>query len=102
MVVILQKFQTSLNHVLSSFDIDLTIATFSPIVSQISIETHRHRRARKWEVLKIHPGELMAHWTFELKFPYDSQFLFVMLMFAVGEDETLELLTQAQCQVITS
>jgi hypothetical protein len=45
-------------------------------------------------VLKIHPDELMALLTFEVKFPYITQFLFRSLMFTTGEDRTLELLTQ--------
>jgi hypothetical protein len=64
------------------------------ILSQISVEIRRQRRTRKGEVLKIHPGELMAHWTFEVKFLFGTQFLFRILMFATGEDETLELLTR--------
>jgi hypothetical protein len=36
----------------------------------------------------------MAPWTFEVKFPYNTQFLFGTLMFAAGEDGTLELLTR--------
>jgi hypothetical protein len=34
----------------------------------------------------------MAPWTFEVKFSYDTQFLFGSLMFVVGEDGNLELL----------
>jgi hypothetical protein len=36
----------------------------------------------------------MAPWTFSLKFPYDTQFIFEPLMFTAGEDESLELLTR--------
>jgi hypothetical protein len=36
----------------------------------------------------------MAPCTFNIKFPYDTQFTFGSLMFAAGEDENLELLTQ--------
>jgi hypothetical protein len=36
----------------------------------------------------------MAPWTFNIKFPYDTQFIFGSLMFAVGDDGNLELLTQ--------
>jgi hypothetical protein len=36
----------------------------------------------------------MAPWTFIIKFTYDIQFIFRSLMFATGEDENLELLTQ--------
>jgi hypothetical protein len=35
----------------------------------------------------------MASWTFNMKFPNVTQFLFGSLMFAVGEDGNLELLT---------
>jgi hypothetical protein len=45
-------------------------------------------------VLKINPDEVMAPWTFEVKFSYDTQFLSGSLMFIVGEDVTLEFLTQ--------
>jgi hypothetical protein len=41
------------------------------------------------------PSEwLMAPWTFNIKFPYDTQFISGSLMFVVGEDGNLELLTQ--------
>jgi hypothetical protein len=46
------------------------------------------------EALKIHLRELMAPWTFEAKFSYDTQFLFGSLMFTVGEDGTHVLLTR--------
>jgi hypothetical protein len=36
----------------------------------------------------------MAPWTFNIKFPYNTQLTFESLMFAVGEDDNLELLTQ--------
>jgi hypothetical protein len=36
----------------------------------------------------------MAPWTFNIKFSYDNQFTFGSLMFAVGEDGNLELLTR--------
>jgi hypothetical protein len=36
----------------------------------------------------------MAPWTFIIKFPYGTPFIFESLMFATGEDENLELLTQ--------
>jgi hypothetical protein len=39
-------------------------------------------------------GWLMAPWTFSVKFPYDTQFIFGLLMFAAGEDGNLELLTR--------
>jgi hypothetical protein len=40
----------------------------------------------------------MAYWTFNIKFPYDTQFIFRSLMFATGEDKNLELLTRDQCK----
>jgi hypothetical protein len=55
---------------------------------------HRQIRARKGEALKIRPGESMAHWTFNVKFPYNTQFIFRSLMFAAREDKNLKLLTQ--------
>jgi hypothetical protein len=36
----------------------------------------------------------MAPWTFNIKFTYATQFTFGSLMFVVGEDGNLELLTQ--------
>jgi hypothetical protein len=36
----------------------------------------------------------VAPWTFNIKFPYDTQFTFEPLMFATREDVNLELLTQ--------
>jgi hypothetical protein len=54
----------------------------------------RQRHARKGEVLKIYLGGLMAPWTFNVKFLYDMQFHVGSLMFAAGEVENLELLTQ--------
>jgi hypothetical protein len=70
------------------------IVMLPPILSQISAEIHQQRCARKGGVLKIHPSELMAHWTFRVKFLYDTQFLFGTLMFAAVEDGTLRLLTR--------
>jgi hypothetical protein len=35
---------------------------------------------------------LMAPWTFNIKFPYNTQIIFGSLMFVVGEGENLELL----------
>jgi hypothetical protein len=43
----------------------------------------------------------MAPWTFNVKFSYDTQFIFGSLMFNAREDGDLELLTQAQHQVIS-
>jgi hypothetical protein len=45
-------------------------------------------------VLKLHPGELMAPWIFEVNFPYVIEFLFGTLMFAARKDRILELLTR--------
>jgi hypothetical protein len=68
---------------------------FPLILSQIFAKIRRWRRARKGKSLKIRPGELMAPWTFEVKFPYGTQFLFGTLMFTAGEDRTIELLTHS-------
>jgi hypothetical protein len=38
--------------------------------------------------------KIMSHWTFSIKFSYDTQFTFVSLMFAVREVENLKLLTR--------
>jgi hypothetical protein len=34
----------------------------------------------------------MATWTFNVKFPYDTQFTFRSMMFVVGEDRNLKML----------
>jgi hypothetical protein len=39
-------------------------------------------------------GWLMAPWTFNVKFPYGTQFTFGSLMFSTREDGNLELLTR--------
>jgi hypothetical protein len=54
----------------------------------------RQRHARKGKALKICPGESIAPWTFNIKLSFITQFIFRSLMFAIGEDENLELLTQ--------
>jgi hypothetical protein len=36
----------------------------------------------------------MAHWTFSIKLPYDTQFIFESMLFTVGDDGSLELLTR--------
>jgi hypothetical protein len=54
----------------------------------------RQRHARKGKAHKICPEKYMALWTFNFKFLYGTQFIFRSLMFATGEDENLELLTQ--------
>jgi hypothetical protein len=71
---------------LSSSEIDLAIVPLPSILSQISVGIRRQRHTRKGEPLKIRPGELMTPWTIEVKFPYDTQFLFGTLMFTAGED----------------
>jgi hypothetical protein len=68
---------------------------FPLILSQIFAKIRRWRRARKGKSLKIRLGELMAPWTFEVKFPYGTQFLFGTLMFTAGEDRTIKLLTHS-------
>jgi hypothetical protein len=35
----------------------------------------------------------MSPWTFNVKFPYGTQFIFGLLMFVVGEDENLKMLS---------
>jgi hypothetical protein len=54
----------------------------------------RQRHARKGKALKICPGESIAPWTFNIKLSFITQFIFRSLMFAIEEDENLELLTQ--------
>jgi hypothetical protein len=38
-------------------------------------------------------SKIMAPWTFNIKFPYDTQFTFGSLTFVTGEDRNLKLLT---------
>jgi hypothetical protein len=45
------------------------------------------------EIAQDPSKKIMAPWTFNVKFPYDTQFTFESLMFAAGEDGNLELLT---------
>jgi hypothetical protein len=45
---------------------------------------------------EIHPGELMAPWIYDEKFPMGIRFLFRTLPFTVGEDDDLEHPTQEQ------
>jgi hypothetical protein len=79
---------------LSSSEIDLAIIMLPPILLQISAEIYRQRCVRIGEALNIRPGELLAPWTFKVKFSYGTQFLFGTLMFTIGEDGTLKLLAR--------
>jgi hypothetical protein len=58
------------------------------------IRRQRHARKGGGGTLKIRPNKSMAHWTFNIRFSYDTQFIFRFLMFAVGEDRNLKLLTR--------
>jgi hypothetical protein len=53
----------------------------------ISTETHKEGGGTQGPF-----GWLMDPWTFSIKFPYDTQFIFGLLMFATREDRNLELL----------
>jgi hypothetical protein len=64
------------------------------ILSKISDDDTSTETRQEGKVLKIRPDESMVHWTFSIKFPYDTPFIFGSLMFAAGEDGNLELLTQ--------
>jgi hypothetical protein len=72
-------------------EIDFAIVAFPLILSQISVEIHRQRSARKGKSLKICPVGLMTPWIYDEKFPVGTQFLFGTLMFTTGEDENIEL-----------
>jgi hypothetical protein len=54
----------------------------------------RQRRARKGASAQNPSEKILTPWTFSVKFPYDTQFTFGSLIFTVGEDENLKLLTQ--------
>jgi hypothetical protein len=45
-------------------------------------------------------GKTIAPWTFDMKFPFGTQFTFGSLTFAVGEDRDLKMLPQGQRQSI--
>jgi hypothetical protein len=57
---------------------------------------HRQRLTRKGGSAEIHPGELMAPWIYDEKFPMGIRFLFRTLSFTAGEDDDLEHPTQEQ------
>jgi hypothetical protein len=73
-------------------EIDLTSSCFTLSLSQVSdnktsTETHQEGGSDQNPSDKI-----MTLWTFDVKFPYDTQFTFGSLTFAIGEDENLKML----------
>jgi hypothetical protein len=59
----------------------------------MSIEAHQEGRSAQ------NPSEkIIAPWTFNVKFSYNTQFTFESLTFTAGKDENLNLLTQSQHQ----
>jgi hypothetical protein len=54
----------------------------------------QQRHTKKGGSAQDPSGWLMAPWTFSIKFPYNTQFIFRSLMFAAGDDGSLELLTR--------
>jgi hypothetical protein len=73
-------------------EIDLALSYFSQSLSQISddetsTEARQIRRSAQDPSRKI-----MTSWTFDVKFPLDTQFTFESLTFAAGEDENLRML----------
>jgi hypothetical protein len=74
-------------------EIDLASSRFLHSSHKYLMMIRRQRRAGKGVALKIHPSGSMAPWTFSVKSPYGTQFLFGSLMFAAGKDGNLDLLT---------
>jgi hypothetical protein len=77
-----------------SYEIDLVSSHFSRSSHKYLIMIYRQRRVRNEEVLKIHSGGLMSPLAFNVKVPYNTQFLFELFMSTAGEDENLELPTR--------
>jgi hypothetical protein len=76
------------------FEIDLASSRFSRSSSQIS-DDEMSTEARRVGVSAQDPsGKIMTPWTFSVKFPYVTQFTFGSLMFAMGGDGDLKLLTR--------
>jgi hypothetical protein len=60
----------------------------------ILVNSWLHGPTMRWKPQCLLPGESMAHWTFSIKFAYDTQFIFRCLMFVIGENGNLELLSR--------
>jgi hypothetical protein len=61
-------------------------------LTQVSDDDTSTEARQEGEIAQDPPGWLIAPWIFSIKFPYDTQFIFRSLVFAVGEDENIKLL----------
>jgi hypothetical protein len=67
----------------------------SPILNKkVSDDDTSTEVRQEWTSAQDPPGWLMTPWTFSIKFPYDTLFIFGSLMFAAGDDGSHELLTR--------
>jgi hypothetical protein len=66
----------------------------SLILLQISDYDMSTEVRQVWESTQDSSGQSMAPWKFSNKFPYNTQFIFGSLIFATGDDGSLESLTQ--------
>jgi hypothetical protein len=81
-------------NVVFLFEIDLASLLFFQSLSQISDDETSIETRQEEETAQDPSGKIMTPWTFSIKFSYDTQFTFESLIFAIGEDGDLELLTQ--------
>jgi hypothetical protein len=66
----------------------------SPILTKISDDSTSTEAREERERAQDPSGWLVTPWTFRIKFPYGTQFIFGLLMFVIGKDKNLELLTR--------
>jgi hypothetical protein len=76
------------------FKIDLALSRFSRSLSQISDDETSTEARQEGKNAQDPSEKIMTPCTFNVKFPYGTQFIFGSFMFATGEDENLKLLTR--------
>jgi hypothetical protein len=79
-------------------DIDLASLRFSRSSSQVSDDETLTEAHQEGASAQDPSGKIMTPWTFDVKFPFDTQFTIEPLMFAVGDDKNLKMLPQGQHQ----
>jgi hypothetical protein len=73
-------------------EIDLASSRFFRSLSQISDDETSTEARQLGGSAQDPSGKIMARWTFDVKFPYDTQFTFGSLTFTAGEDGNLMML----------
>jgi hypothetical protein len=73
-------------------EIDLTLSHFSRSLSQVSDDTTSTETRLEGGSTQDPSRKIMTPWTFDVKFPFGTQFTYGSLTFAAGEDGELRML----------